>query len=64
MKYNYSELMKLLNEYTQDPYNHESCSYGRPDGPDSTCKECDCEVHILIEQFLLWIRDRHLRELK
>ena len=34
---------KEIYEWFEDIDNHESgCCYGKPDGPDDVCKECDC----------------------
>ena len=64
MKHSCNELMKLLNEYTRDPYNHESCSYGQSDGQDDINKECECNLYNQVEQFLLWVKDYDLRRIK
>ena len=64
IKYEIPELMRLLNEYTQDPYNHECCSFKPPLGSDDTDESCDCDLHAHLEQFVLWLRDRKLKELK
>jgi hypothetical protein len=55
MNYTHTDLKRLLEEYVKDPYNHK-CNLGRTEGPEDTCKECDCDVQACIDKFIMWLQ--------
>lgn len=39
---NLIDLLAGYDDYLRHLEHESGCNYGRPDGPDDICKECDC----------------------
>ena len=55
-------LKKMVDEYVRDPHNHESCNYKQRN--DIYSKTCSCDLHAHLDQFIQWLKDRHLRSVR
>ena len=61
MECEHIDLVKMLNEYVKNPYNHSFCDF-KDKNAEYSASACSCGLHAHIHEFLLWIKEREAKE--